>query len=53
MQTSLTYLVAQEHTNDLLREARRAQQSAQLRRRRRLTFALPRLRVSRRRTATA
>lgn len=53
MHTSPTYLAAQEHINDLLREARRSQQSAQLRRKRRLTFALPRLRVSRRRTATA
>jgi hypothetical protein len=53
MHTSPTYLVAQEHINDLLREARRTQQSAQLRRNRRLTFAAPRLRLRRPRTATA
>jgi len=53
MHTNLTYLVAQQHNDDLLREARRAQQSAQLRRKRRLTFAAPRLRLRRPRTATA
>ncbi len=53
MIASPTYLVAQEHVNDLLREARRAQQSAQLRRKRRVTLAVPRLRLRRRRVATA
>lgn len=51
MPTTHTYLLAQEHINDLLREARRAQRSAQIRSKRRLTFALPRLRLPRAATA--
>jgi hypothetical protein len=53
MTTSPIYLVAQQHINDLLREARHAQQSAQLRPKRRLTIALSRLRRRRPRAATA
>ena len=53
MTNTLTHAVGQEHINDLLREARRAQTAAQLPRKRRLTLTPPRLRVPRRRTATA
>ncbi|MGH2885042.1 MAG: hypothetical protein ACRDPA_20455 [Solirubrobacteraceae bacterium] len=53
MTTTTTHLVAQEHINDLLREARRAQTAAPLRRKRRLMLTPRRLRLSRPRTATA
>ena len=53
MYTTMTYLLAQEHINDLRREARDAQPAAQLRRTRRLSLAPPRLRLRRPRPATA
>jgi hypothetical protein len=40
--TSLTYLVAQEHINDLLREADRNRRAAEVRPSRRSTLAAPR-----------
>ena len=53
MNTTMTYLFAQEHINDLRREARDAQLAAQLRRKRRLTLTPPRLRLRRLRPAAA
>jgi len=40
--TSLTYLAAQEHINDLLREAKHSRRAAEVRRSRRSTLATPR-----------
>jgi hypothetical protein len=53
MTNTLTHALGQEHINDLLREARRAQTAAQLPRKRRLTLTPRRLRFFRPRSATA
>lgn len=41
--TSLTYLAAQEHVNDLLREAESSRRAAESRPTRRVKISLPRL----------
>jgi hypothetical protein len=54
MSTTITRLAAQEHINDLLREAHDARRRAEVRRPRRIRFAAPRLLTpGARRTATA
>jgi hypothetical protein len=53
MNTDLTYFIARKHIDELLCEAERAHRAGQLRRRRRLVVAIPRIRFSRRPTATA
>jgi hypothetical protein len=50
--TDLTYFIARKHIDELLREAEHAHRAGQLRRKRRLVVALPRIRFSRRLTAT-
>jgi hypothetical protein len=51
MTGTLAYLAAQEHVNDLIREAERSRQQADVRPRRRIALALPRL-VTRRKPET-